>query len=159
MKNTYIGSAVIGALLIGGGSFYGGMAYQKNQPVATPRAPGIQGLAGGAGGRAAGFRPGTQGRGVGMGFMAGEVVSKDTSSLTLKLTDGGSKIIFFSTSTQIGKMAQGSADDLSQGTTVTVNGTTNSDGSVMANMIQIRPSNGGMGANRNAGLNSTNTQQ
>lgn len=79
------------------------------------------------------------------GLIAGEVLTKDANSLTLKLRDGGSRIVFFSTSTRVSKMADGMIGDVSTGTTVTVNGATNQDGSVTAEMIQLRPNLSEMG--------------
>ena len=73
------------------------------------------------------------------GCIAGEVLSKDDKSVTLKLRDSGSKIIFFSDSTQITKSAGGSAKDLTVGQEISATGEANSDGSVNAQTIQIHP--------------------
>ena len=74
---------------------------------------------------------------------------QDSKSVTVKIINNdpisnntntsGSKIIFFDASTAITKTAVGSASDLALGTQVTVAGTANSDGSVTAKSIQIRP--------------------
>lgn len=131
MNNKFILSLVVCVIAAGGLGFYGGMVYGKQQ---TP-------AAGAAGrGMAPGNFRGAAGRGAnGGGFSNGEVVSKDATSLTLKLMDGGSKIILFSSSTRIGKVADGSLTDLAAGTNVMVTGATNTDGSVTASNIQIRP--------------------
>jgi hypothetical protein len=52
---------------------------------------------------------------------------------------GGSKIVFLDTNTKITKQAEGSASDLAVGTQVSVSGAPNADGSVNAQMVQIRP--------------------
>src|SRR5438105_15347172 len=116
---------VVLLILIGGGSFYGGMKYANAKVAATPSARGGAGnFRGGAGGGT-----GRVGSGRG-GFASGEIISSDSSSVTIKLRDGGSQIIFFSTSTQIMKASPGSTNDLKAGASVMVNGSANQDGSV-----------------------------
>jgi hypothetical protein len=73
-------------------------------------------------------------------FAAGEIIAKDDKSVTIKLRDGGSKIIFFSGSTEITKFVAGNLEDLEVGKNIVVNGSTNPDGSVTAQLIQLRPS-------------------
>ncbi|MDP3794101.1 MAG: DUF5666 domain-containing protein [Candidatus Uhrbacteria bacterium] len=130
MQNKLI-LPIIVALMVGGGSFYGGMQYAKSQ---TPNQ--AQAFTDARRGRGPGG--GDQGRGGG-GFTNGEIVSKDETGLTIKLRDGGSKIILLASTTRVGKMTDGSLDDLAPGANVTVTGTANADGSITASQIQIRP--------------------
>jgi hypothetical protein len=67
----------------------------------------------------------------------GEIIAKDSQSITIKLRDGGSKIIFFSGSTKISKSTDGVSDDLAVGANVMVDGTVNQDGSLTAQTIRI----------------------
>lgn len=127
-KTLIIGAIIIIAALAG--SFYGGMSYGKSSGPAAgkqnfmnngqmPRGGGFQNKNG--------------------NLTAGEIILKDDKSITVKLRDGGSKIIFYSSSSEIGKFTDGTIDDLKIGKNVIVNGKTNSDGSITAQSIQIRP--------------------
>ena len=74
----------------------------------------------------------------GVGVISGEILSKDAQSITVKLRDGGSKIIFISDKTTVSKSVDGTKDDLIVGKQITVNGASNPDGSVNAESLQIR---------------------
>ncbi len=139
MKNKLVG--FIGALIVvGGGAFYGGLVYGKSH-ASTSGTPFAQIV----GGRRLGGSNGVFGGGVGQdqgnrfGGVSGEVMKKDDKSLTIQLRDGGSKIVFYATSTRAIKAIENSMNDIAVGSTVTVNGPANSDGSVTAQLIQIRP--------------------
>lgn len=121
-------------IVVGVGAFYGGMRYAQNQVLAD-RQQRMQQF----GGVGNGFRNGAQGNRTAGGFVSGEILSKDDKSITIKMRDGGSKIIFYSSTTEIGKFVAGAASDLAIGKTVSVNGTANSDGSVTAQSVQVRP--------------------
>jgi len=131
-KNQTIIIFIIIVLIVGAGAFYGGMVYGKSQRNNTFNPGRLQGL--NANGAQRGARQGANG-----GIVSGQIISQDDKSVTLKLLDGGSKIIFFSDSTQITKSATGTVADLTTGENLMVNGTANADGSITAQTIQIRP--------------------
>jgi hypothetical protein len=126
---------IIGVVLIAGGSFYAGVKY--NQSSAKSGARNFQTF-GGAQGQFAGRR-GTGANAAGAGFLTGTIIAKDDKSITVKSRDGGSKIVFVGNSTMVMKAATGSIVDLSIGQDVTTTGSVNSDGSVTASSVQIRP--------------------
>lgn len=130
--NNKIIAGVVGVVIIAGGAFYGGMVYGKSS-VPTRGGNG-QFVAGANGARATGIRGGMNG-----GFTAGEIISKDATSITIKMQDGSTKIALVATSTQVMKSSAGSLSDLTTGMNVTITGTANSDGSVTAQSVQIRP--------------------
>ena len=79
-------------------------------------------------------------RGAGAGgFVTGQVIAKDTSSITIKLRDGGSQILLLGGSTIIMKATTGTLADLAIGSDITATGASNSDGSLTAQSIQLRP--------------------
>ncbi len=73
------------------------------------------------------------------GFLSGEVLSRDDKSLTIKMRDNSTKIVILSATTSVGKAVAGTQADLQTGEQVTVAGTSNPDGSITAQQIQIRP--------------------
>ena len=72
------------------------------------------------------------------GVTSGEVILKDDKSVTVKLSNGGSKIIFFSPTTEVVKSVKGLSEDLIVGEEIIVTGEANADGSLNAKSIQIR---------------------
>lgn len=144
IKNKKVILGIATALLIVA-AFFAGKSYGSGHPKAgsTQNAQNGMTASGGfnrggmpGGGAAGGFA----GRGgVAGGVTMGQVVSKDANSITVSITGGGSKIILYSPSTTISKSATGAIGDVAVGSTVTAIGSANSDGSIAATSIQIRP--------------------
>lgn len=137
MDKKKIVPAILVILIVGGISFYGGMKYQISK---TPVRQGGGNFGNGQNGM-------NRGRG-GMGggsFINGEITAKDNSSITLKMRDNSTKIVFFSTSTSIGTTVAGTANDLVIGKFVSVGGQANATGVVTAQSIQVRPEGMGFG--------------
>ena len=128
MKNKML-AGVLGAITILGATFYGGVLYGKK--TALPQRAFVAG--------AGQFRTGAGGARGGGGLVMGQILSTDASSITVKMQDGSTKIILVSDATTVMKSAPGTSADLATGTGVVVTGTQNSDGSVTAQSIQIRP--------------------
>jgi hypothetical protein len=134
--NKQITLFIVIVVAASGLSFYGGIKYNQTQSVAERTANRAQF---GGGNNSSGNGTRVPRGGANGGFTAGEVIAKDDKSVTIKLRDGGSKIIFLSASAEVTKSATGSAQDISIGTQVSANGTANSDGSMTAQTVQIRP--------------------
>lgn len=122
------------ALVVGAGLGYAGAtAFAKS---ATPSFTGSSFARGGMG-STTGMRGGFGG-GSG-GLVMGTVAAKDSESITVDTRDGSSHVILVTPNTTVSKSVTGTLDDVSVGNTVIVSGTTNSDGSVSASNVQIRP--------------------
>ena len=149
-KKNHIISMVAVIIVVAGAAFYGGMLYGASKSTQASL-QGAKGMAGGFGGGQrsggaagqgqggpGGQRGGANGGAVG-DFASGQITAKDDTSVTVKMRDGSSKIIFFSGSTGIDKSVSGTGSDLSVGQQVTVTGKSSPDGSLTAQTIQIRP--------------------
>jgi hypothetical protein len=121
---------IIAIIVAVGGGFYGGMQYQK----ATGAKP-AAGLA--ARGNFTGARTGARTGANGAGFTNGQILSKSDNSITVKLSTGGSEIVFLAPSSQIMQSSTTTVASLSVGQNVMVTGTSNSDGSITARTIQV----------------------
>ena len=124
-------------IVVGVGAFFGGVYYQKSKM--TTMGPGVNGS------RPTGSMPtGSRGQNSNNGGSMptdGEITAIDGDSITVKTSDGGSKIIILNSSTTISEMAETSKDKLSIGSNIMVTGTENSDKSVTAKSVQIRTNN------------------
>ncbi len=142
MSKQLVIGAIVGIIVGGGIGAWGGMQYQASQ---NPVRNGF----GNAGGTFSGRSGGVGGSRSGAGAIFGTIISADASSITVQIggpsastTNGaasGTKIALLDNSTQIEKIIVGSVSDLTVGRTVMVSGTANSDGSITAQSIQIRP--------------------
>lgn len=147
MKKT---AAIIFVIVVGVGAFYGGMKYGLSKAQSDTLAGDFRNLSpeqrqqrfqqmGGPGGGQGMRAPGGFGSRDSASFITGEILSKDDKSVTVKLRDNGSKLVFYSASTEISKFASGTPDDLQVGKSIMVNAKTNADNSVTAQSIQLRP--------------------
>ena len=136
-KNT-IGILIAAVVVIGGLSFYGGMKYASAQSLARNQAFAGMGMGQFRSGQSGTGRTGANGiAGRMMGGTYGQIISKDDKSITVKLADGGSKIVFLSQTTTITKNTTATVADLTVGSNVIVGGAPNQDGSVNAQFIQL----------------------
>ena len=146
MTKKLIPILIVFILVIGGGTFYGGMKYGQSKSPAGPLSQtefqDLRGLSSEErpqklqelGANVGNFRGG------GMrseGAVEGEITDKGDNSITIKLPDGGSKIIFFSDSTKISKTTEGTIGDLETGKEIMVSGNQGSEGTITAEKIQI----------------------
>lgn len=122
-------------VIVGGGAYYLGTKSansQRNGQFSNQ-------FGGGQGGGRNGGNGLFQRAGQGARAVRGQVISSDDKSITVKQADGSSRIVLFSGSTSIIKAATGSASDLKNGEEVMVFGSTNSDGSMTAQNIEVNP--------------------
>jgi hypothetical protein len=131
MKNNFLMTVVLIAIFVGA-SFYGGMKYQQSK---------FQAFSGQLNNRQGGIRNNQQGGANRGGFkpVAGEIISADDRSITVKLQDDSSKIVLINDKTQINKAETVNKSELKAGEKVSVFGSENTDGSVTAQNVQLNP--------------------
>ncbi len=140
-KVLIIIGAVIIAVALAGGSFYGGMAYQRTQANNVRdtflRSRGLAGT-GATGGFAGGAGNGTPGAGRGGfgGGATGQVKSVDGNILTLSTAQNETKVTLSDT-TRIEKSVQGALSDLQPGMQVMVTGQRDANGNITAVQVLI----------------------
>jgi len=141
--NKFLPILLVVAIVCLGGGFFAGWEYEKSQSPLSKLPQDVQQRFQRMGANVnANQGPGanfSNRNNNGGGFINGEILAKDPTSITVKLRDGGSKIVFFSTSTEVSKFAEGNANDLSVGDSIMVQGKVNQDGSITAQTIQLRP--------------------
>lgn len=132
MKSNHIILIVVLIIVVGAIGFYAGIKYQQNQRPA-----------GFAAGRGAGqfrqFGAGQAGGNTNTQAVRGQILSVSGNTMTIKLPDGSSKIVVLPSNVNISKQTAGSASDLKTGSEVMIFGTSNSDGSVTAQMVSLNP--------------------
>lgn len=148
MKKNDLLITIIAVVVVGAVAFFGGMKYQQSQAVGPNNFRQFQGAGQGAGMMGRSFS-GSQNRSFGNGQgrmgmggsrpVAGEIISQDDKSITVKLPDGSSKLVILPDNVTISKTDTGSKTDLKSGVQVGVFGSENSDGSVTAQNIQLNP--------------------
>ena len=131
-KKTML-TMVIVVIIVGSLSFYAGTKSAQSNPPVNNTANGFGGGPNGGGNR--------MGR-AGGNFAGGTLISKDATSMTVQAKDGSSKVVFFTTATPVSKMVAGSLNDVTVGQDLIITGTTNPDGSITAESIQLRNSKG-----------------
>lgn len=150
MKKVLPAIMILALIVVGGGSFYGGMKYGQSKNSRGPRnSQDFRNMSADQRQQAM-QQGGFQGRGNrqgGAGFTDGEIISKDDKSVTIKLRNGGSKIVFYSDSTKVTRSVDGKAADLKVGESLMVSGDANQDGSITAKTIQQRPADANTNAN------------
>lgn len=84
-------------------------------------------------------------KGDGQGMMGrgpaqtGEVTAKDAKTLTLKMSDGSTKLVILSDTTSYRASTESSLDKVEVGTKIAAFGTQSTDGSTVATSIEINP--------------------
>ncbi len=143
MKKTL--PIAIAVIIVGIAAFFGGMKYGQSTNLqanamrgnfqnGAPGMPQFTGQARQPGDFGQNFRGAQNNKNI-----IGEIIKIDDKSITVKISENGSKIILLADSTSIAKSIEASTSDLTEGTSVMVSGTPNSDGSVTATSIQINP--------------------
>ena len=135
-KNTLISVAL---LVVGlGAGFFGGFKFRNYQLSKVRNAL----VAGGINGTQRYVGTGRTGTTSGMmrgGNITGSILSMDDKSMTVKLSDGSTKIVLFSGSTTYSNTTAAKVTDIKVGNEIQAFGATNSDGSITATSVQINP--------------------
>jgi hypothetical protein len=150
MNNVTAGLIVVIALL---GGFYGGYRYESGKvPTAaaaanssTPKTTTGNGAVAGGGAAGGGFAGGGAGSGAGGGGFAGARGSAGTitnltaTGFTLHNPNGTDTVVTFAPNPTVRKTVAGQLSDLSNSVVVTVTGTRDASGNLVATTITIVP--------------------
>ncbi len=145
MNNKIIIAILV--VVVAAASFYGGTMYAGSR---RSTAFGLGGTGGANGGQ---LRQRFGGNGANSNNLAvrGKVTSVGNGSMTVQMNDGSSKIVILSNSTNISQSQSAKTSDIKSGDEVMAFGTSNSDGSVTAQDVQLNPANFRFGAGAGAG--------
>jgi hypothetical protein len=136
VKKWQIAAVVVAVIAVGVGAFFGGHAWGASG--SSDDSGQVAGGSNGPWGRGDGsMPPDGQGGRNGGNLVAGTIFSADESGITVKTSDGSTKIILVSGSTSISLTTAGSTSDLKTGANVVVSGTSNTDGTVTATNIRL----------------------
>ena len=129
-KNTKLVIGIVaGVIIFAGAAFYGGTAYAQGK---FPTIDFSQIMKGSRTARSS--RRGSTG---GASTSAiGKIISRNDTSITVQLSNGSSRTIFFSPETTVTKAAPSATDKLMTNESVIVSGVANEDGSLTAKSIQ-----------------------
>lgn len=144
--NTIVVGMAIAAATIG---FFGGTYYQKGQANKMGignfnfHERGRNSQQGDGRSDARGMNNGGNSNGMlgmrGGNMTSGEVTSMDDKSMTVKMSDGSSKIVLLSESTTYSMSESTTKDKVTVGSKVAVFGTSTNDGSLTASSIELNP--------------------
>lgn len=129
-KNIAIAIILLATAGVMGGMFFAGTKYGQAQTSQARRQ-----FVNDFSGMPAGQNSRSQNKAGGMAI--GEINAIDDQSFTVKTQNGGSKLVFFSDGAKISKWIDAAKSDLAAGVRVTVSGTANSEGAIIAKTIQI----------------------
>lgn len=133
---------VLAVVVVGALAFFGGMKFQEMQTASSrgTRMAQFGGQLGMNGQGAPGIQTGAQNAArIGMRQTAGEIISADEQSVTVKMADGSTKIVLLTGKSTVSKSTPGAKADLKVGEKVAVFGTENTDGSITAESVQLNP--------------------
>jgi hypothetical protein len=145
---TYVVALVVVVSVLGG--FYGGYKVGQNNVSASASTAGARASAGSGSNAFTGSRgvgavcpsPGATPAAGTVSVARGTVANLGGTSMTVTNTSCEVKVTFGPTVT-VSKQALGSTSDLQDNQTVTITGTRQTDGSILAQTIQIGPAGGG----------------
>lgn len=139
LKQMFSVSTIIISLITLAIGFAGGFIYQKSKTPSFARNGQFQ-TAGGNSNRS-GTRnangTGTPNQRIMSKETVGEITSVDSSSITIKTPDGGSKIIMISDSTTVNQATKVDKTSLKVGSQISVSGDQNTDGTVTGKIINL----------------------